>query len=85
MGTFRGYGAYVGINPYRECVSDASSVELGETALKLLSLAGPTGRDWADRESYLADTADLSTQEVKSKYRLDRPWMSTSKSGGTLR
>ncbi len=64
FGTFRGYGAYVGINPYRVLESDSPEELLGQTILELLSLSGPTGRPFSDAKTFLSESRDDETQRL---------------------
>lgn len=67
MGTFTGYGGYVGINPYREHAGEASE-ELGELVLELLEQSGPTGFRIEEIEPYREDTTDPETDRVREAH-----------------
>jgi hypothetical protein len=82
MGTFRGYGGYVGVNPYREVAGDAADELLGRTAVELLGLSGPTGVAFADAREFLAATRDVETEQIRHRHGLDRPGLSTAKLAG---
>ncbi len=77
--TFRGYGGYVAINPYREVLSDAPSEILGQVILQLLQLAGPTAVDIAEVQTFLAETADEETVRLNEEYGIGRRGSTTSK------
>jgi hypothetical protein len=79
MGTFRGYGALVGINPYREVAADASSEELGLCILTLLDRSGPTGLPIAEARQFLDETADEETRRIREDSGLTRKGMGTSR------
>jgi hypothetical protein len=79
VGTFRGYGAYVGINPYREVLATSSPEELGRTVMVLLELSGPTGIAFADAKHFLETSRDEETIRIRTAYGLNRPKLSTSK------
>jgi hypothetical protein len=78
-GTFRGYGATVGVNPYREVKDDADDDVLGRVVVELLRLSGPTGVAFADAKQFLTDTRDEETVRIRSRYDLDQPGLNTSK------
>jgi hypothetical protein len=78
FGTFRGYGAYVGINPYREVPGDASSKALGQAIVDLLELSGPTGFGIDERDEYVRPTEDEETIRIREAYGLE-DGMTTSK------
>jgi hypothetical protein len=77
-GTFRGYGGYVGVNPYRELPADASPAELGALVVELLSLSGPTGIPIAEARGFLRDSADEETRRIRAAHGLDAPRLSTA-------
>jgi hypothetical protein len=79
QGTFRGYGAYVGVNPYREVTTDASDVALGEAIVELLALSGPTGVPLAEARDFLEAGRDTETRRIRRTYGLDARGLSTSR------
>lgn len=79
LGTFRGYGAYVGINPYREVPSDALDSLLGQTVVDLVVLSGPTGVEFSEAARFLEASRDEETILVRSKYGLSKTGLTTSK------
>lgn len=79
FGTFRGYGAYVGINPYRVLESDSPDELLGQTILELLSFSGPTGRLFSDAKTFLNESRDDETQRVRALFGLDASGLTTAK------
>lgn len=78
VGTFRGYGAYVGINPYREVATDAGPEKLGATIVELLGLSGPTGVPFSEATTHLKKTADTETTRIRREYGLEASGLSTS-------
>ena len=62
MGTFKGHGGYVGINPYRVLPGEGSAAQLGELALKLLAESGPTGFHISDAATYRATFRDFDRE-----------------------
>jgi hypothetical protein len=77
-GTFRGYGAYVGINPYRELVAGVGSGDLGAAVMRMLELSGPTGVGIAEARTFLESSADDETRRVRAAHHLDAPRLSTA-------
>lgn len=68
MGCFKGCGAYVGINPYREVLADHPDGELGAAVVELLGKSIPTGRHVREIADYRAETTDQETNRIRSKY-----------------
>lgn len=68
MGTFRRYGGYVGINPYRELPGDCSLEILGQLAVDLLTQSGPTGYAIGDIARYREATADEESRRIRNDY-----------------
>jgi hypothetical protein len=68
MGTFRGYGGFVGINPYRELPKEVSPEIVGETVIDLLTQSGSTGFHIKNIEVYRADTADEETVRIREQF-----------------
>lgn len=68
MGTFEGYGAYVGINPSRELAADSSAETLGAAIIELLQLSKPTGYRVEDIEQYRRDTGDADSDAIRTRY-----------------
>jgi len=62
MGTFKGYGGYVGIYPYRELGVGATALQIGRLVEQLLAKSGPTGVHIRDHSSYEASAADDRTR-----------------------
>ena len=79
FGTFRGYGAFVGVNPYRESPADVDDASLGQIVVTLLALSGPTGRDFTEAKLFLEQGRDDETNRIRSQYGLEGPALSTSK------
>jgi len=77
-GTFRGYGGYVGVNPYRELPADANPAGLGALVVELLGLSGPTAVPLAQAREFLRDSRDEETRRVRTAYGLDAPRLSTA-------
>jgi hypothetical protein len=78
MGTFRGYGAYVGIYPYREVPADATDQALGEAITQLLTCSGPTGFHISEHDAYKRQATDEETDRVRAEYGFGEG-MTTSK------
>src|SRR5262245_38179959 len=78
-GTFRGYGGYVGINPYVEVPADAAPEQLARSVLELIELSGPTGVDIKQAQRLREETADEETRRIREEYGLNRKGMTTSK------
>lgn len=76
-GTFQGYGAYVGIFPYRELPVGASAAQIGRLVLSLLAKSGPTGFHIRDHNLYLESAHDEISESVLEWARPRKP--STSK------
>lgn len=68
MGTFKGYGAHVGINPYREIAHGVGAQVLGEMVLQLLRHSGPTGMALMDFKAYASRTDDAESRRIEDKY-----------------
>jgi hypothetical protein len=68
MGTFRDYGGYVGINPYRELPTVVSPKQLGMVVVDLLARSGPTGHTISDFESCRAESATEETERIRDQY-----------------
>jgi hypothetical protein len=64
MGTFKGYGGYVGIGPYRELGATCSDGELGEVAISMIQAAGPTGYHIRDIIRYQDEHYDEETLRI---------------------
>ena len=79
FGTFRGYGAHVGINPYRIVASDSPDELLGQTIVALLSLSGPTGVSFSDAKTFLSEGRDEETQRVRALFGFDASGLTTAK------
>ncbi|HEY8503615.1 MAG TPA: hypothetical protein VIL46_03480 [Gemmataceae bacterium] len=79
FGTFRGYGAYVGVNPYREVSADATDEALGRAVVELLALSGPTGIPFAQAREFFEEGQDDETVRIRSRYGLTRRGLTTSK------
>jgi hypothetical protein len=77
MGTFHGYGGYVGLIPYRVVSRSTSGERLGQLIADLLRLSGPTGVHIKEYEAYVEQAMDDHTRKIKNDYRLDEK-MSTS-------
>src|ERR1043165_5566358 len=78
MGTFRGYGGFVGINPYRELPKEVSPEIVGETVIDLLTQSGSTGFHIKNIEVYRADTADEETVRIREQFFANRSEEHTS-------
>ncbi len=68
FGTFKNYGGYVGIKPYRNLPSDCDATQLGAMAIELLERSGPTGFAISDIEQYRAVTVDKQSDSIHRKY-----------------
>ena len=68
MGTFKGYGGFVGIYPYREVASDVVPSELGEIIVTLLAKSGPTGYKLDRIDEYRKLEEDEETRQVRARY-----------------
>ena len=68
MGTFKGYGAYVGVNPYKELPEGVAPNKLGKTVLKLLEQSGPTGYKIDDADKYERATANAETARILKEH-----------------
>ena len=77
-GTFRGYGGYVGINPYRQLPADASPAELGTLIVELLARSGPTDVPIAEARDHIRESADEETRVIREAHGLDAPRLSTA-------
>lgn len=64
MGTFIGYGGYVGTNPYREYVGEAPG-RLGGLVVSLLEQSGPTKFKIQEIDQYREATTDPETERVR--------------------
>ena len=78
MGTFRGYGAFVGVPPYRTLPAGTESDSLGRLAMEILALSGPTGAAIATAKEYMNESSDDETRSVRSRFGLDAKRNSTS-------
>lgn len=65
MGTFKGYGGYVGVCPYRELASTVTAEILGDMVLNLLNVSGPTGFHIKDIDSYRRQVADEDSERLR--------------------
>lgn len=72
MGTFRGYGGYVAINPYREVIAAAPPETVGQVVIELLGLAGRTNVHISEAKTFLATITNSETAALKRKYGLDK-------------
>ena len=79
QGTFRGYGGYVGINPYREVPTDETDAALGRAVVEQLTLSGPTGAAIAQAKGFLEAGRDAETRRIRRGYGLDAPALNTSR------
>src|SRR5436190_24203088 len=79
VGTFRGYGAYVGINPYREVPADAPDESLGQAVIDLLALSGPTAVAFSEATQFLEESQDDETVRIRNQYGLAQSGLTTSK------
>src|SRR5687768_6046226 len=79
VGSFRGYGAYVGINPYREAPGDAPDETLGQVVVDLLTFSGPTGLPINSAKQFLEETEDEETARLRRKYGFTLPGLTASK------
>jgi hypothetical protein len=68
LGSFTGYGGYVGTHPYRELPEDCDAETLGATIAELLLLSGPTGYSIKDIEQFRHDTMDAESQRIRTEY-----------------
>lgn len=68
LGSFKGYGGYVGINPYRELPQDVMAKEIGETIIDLLGKSGATGFHIKNIQAYRRESADPETVRIHSHY-----------------
>jgi hypothetical protein len=68
MGTFRGFGGYVGINPYSELPVDCTSEKIGQTVIDLLVHSGATGFYIKEIEKYREENFDDESQRVRDKF-----------------
>jgi hypothetical protein len=68
LGTFRGYGGYVGINPYRELPPNSVPELIGQSTMELLELSGPTGFHIKDINAYREQTDGEDTSRIRDKY-----------------
>jgi len=78
-GSFRGYGGYVGINPYREVAADASDAALGRAVVEQLARSGPTGVAFAEAGGFLERGRDAETRRLRRRYGLDVNGLNTSR------
>ncbi|WP_145056417.1 hypothetical protein [Lignipirellula cremea] len=76
-GTFRGYGAYVALFPYRE-VNDPSPERVGLLVVDMLEHSGPTGYRISQIQEYDDANLDDETRYVREKYFSSRKQDSTS-------
>lgn len=67
-GTFKGFGAYVGINPLRALGLDSHPADIGDIVISLLDSSGPTGYHIDDHAQYLEATEDRVTISLARKY-----------------
>jgi hypothetical protein len=72
-GTFRGYGGFVGIRPYRELGAAATPAELGTLIVEMLTLSGPTGVSIREAPEFLRRSSDEETQRVRTAHGFDDP------------
>jgi hypothetical protein len=63
-GTFKGYGAYVGIEPHRQLPVGASAIQIGRLVVQLLKKSGPTGFHIEDHALYSAQATDGTSKAV---------------------
>jgi len=68
MGTYKGYGAFVGLYPYRELPSEAEPTRLGEVLVELLKLSGPTGVPFRDAKKHQESVLDPETARIRQTY-----------------
>ena len=68
MGTFKGYGAYVDINPFRELESNVEPAALGSQIQDLLLLSGPTGYKLSEIKDYEKNNCDDETSRIQKSY-----------------
>lgn len=78
QGTFLGFGAYVGINPSREVLSNATPGTLGKAIVELMRLSGATGFRVRHHDRYDRSTCDKETRRVKKAYGFVKGKMTTS-------
>lgn len=71
LGTFLGYGGYVGINPYRELPAQCDARSLGEAVVELLALSLSTGYDIDDINTYRQATTDVDTARIRNAFFSD--------------
>jgi len=71
MGTYKGYGAYVGLSPYKEIAAKADPNGLGEVVTEMLARSGPTGVPFREAKAQQKATSDTETVRIRRKY-LDR-------------
>jgi hypothetical protein len=68
MGTFKGYGGYVGIAPYRELDADCSTRALGEVTISLLQVSAPTGYHIRDVVRYQHEQFDEESLRIANAH-----------------
>lgn len=68
FGTFDGYGAFVGVNPYRVLEANTESDKVGALIIELLGLSGPTGCHIRDINQQDESSLDDETERVQKKY-----------------
>lgn len=68
MGTFKGFGGYVSIEPLRFLPGDATPQAIGDLCVDLLSRSVATGYHIRDVEAYRAAFGDAESKEVFNKY-----------------
>ena len=71
MGTYKGYGAYVGLSPYKEIAAGAGPNRLGEIVTELLARSGPTGVAFSEAKAHQQETSDAETVRIRRDH-LDR-------------
>lgn len=65
MGTYKGYGAYVGLYPYRELPSDVEPDRLGDILVELLALSGATGVSFREAKKHQQASLDPESARIR--------------------
>lgn len=96
LGTFTGYGAYVGIYPYNEISADTSSMVIGSSVLLLLDKSVKTGFKIKEIDNYRKAQNDPDSDRIRQEYlsrikstkesarKFQQLEVSRNKRGGTL-